>query len=59
MEIKENFGKFLKVLEAVTKKMKENEQDNKTLVKLLLSDQDLYSGIELTMQSIVTTAVKI
>ena len=58
-KLKKTLESFLKVLEAVTKKMKENELDSKTLIKLLLSNQDLYSGIELTVQSIVTAAVKI
>ena len=59
MEIKENFAKFLKVMEVVTKNMKDTELDSKCLIKLLLSDQNLSCGIELTLQSVVTAAVKI
>ena len=60
VEIKENFAKFLKFLEANTKHIDdENQLDNKSLIKLMMDDENLYSGIELTLQSIATSAVKI
>ena len=60
IEIKENFAKFLKVLEANTKHIDdENQLDSKSLIKLMMDDEKLYSGIELTLQSIATSAVKI
>ena len=59
VEIRENFAKFLKVIEAKTKDRDESKLDSKSLIKLLLSEHDLYSGVELTLHCIVTAAVKI
>ena len=59
IEIKENFAKFLKVLEANTKHMEEKQLDSKSLIKLMMDDENIYTGIELTLQSIATSAVKI
>ena len=39
--------------------MNETELDNKKLIKLLLGKEGLCDGIELTLQSVVTAAVKI
>ena len=58
-ELKENFMKFLKVLEKHTKHMENKTIDSKSLIKEFLVDEKLYSGTELTLHSIVTSAVKV
>ena len=58
-EIKENFIKFLKVLEKHVKPMEEKTIDSKRLIKEFLADEKLFTGVELTLHSIVTSAVKV
>ena len=57
-EVKENFFKFLKVLEIHTKHFNEKELDSKSIIKDLLCESKLFTGIELTLHSITTAAVK-
>ena len=47
------------MIDVITKDKDESELDSKSLIKLLLTEHDLYSGVELTLQSIVASAVKI
>ena len=58
-ELKENFSKFTKVLEKHIARLDEKELDSKTLIKEFLNDPKLFSGIELTLHSIITAAVKV
>ena len=59
VEIKDNFCKFLKVLERNIQNTEEKNLDSKTIIKEFLSDTELFSGIELTLHCIITSAVKI
>ena len=58
-EIKENFVKFLKVLENYTKHIDEKKLDSKSLIKDFLDDDKLFTGVELTLHCIASSAVKI
>ena len=57
-EVKENFFKFLKVLEIHTKHFNEKELESKSIIKDLLCESKLFTGIELTLHSTTTAAVK-
>ena len=59
IEIKENLSRFLMVLEAVIEPIEEKKLDSKTLLKTILIDPELYTGIELTLHSVCTAAVKV
>lgn len=56
LEMKENFGKFLKALESKRKDIEEEKLDSKSLI---CSEEDVFSGIELTLHSNPTAAVKV
>ena len=58
-EVKENFLKFLKALENHTKHFNEKDLDSKSIIKDFLYESKLFTGIELTLHSITTAAVKI
>ena len=58
MKSNKNFFKFLKVLEIHTKHFNEKELDSKSIIKDLLCESKLFTGIELTLHSITTAAVK-
>ena len=57
-EVKENFFKFIKVLEIHTKHFNEKELDSKNIIKDLLCESKLFTGIELTLHSIITASIK-
>ena len=59
LEIKENFSKFLKVLETVIEKIEDKKLDSKSLIKTILGDEELCCGIELTLHNICTAAAKV
>ena len=58
-EIKENFTKFLKVLESQLKHFEEMDYDSKVIIKHFLADPDLHIGIELTLNCLAASAVKV
>ena len=57
-EVKENFFKFIKVLEIHTKHFNEKELDSKNIIKDFLYESKLFTGIELTLHSIITASIK-
>jgi hypothetical protein len=58
VEIKENFAKFLKVVEKYIKGREVEKLDSKEIIKDFLREPELYSGVELTLHCVTVAAVK-
>ena len=58
-DIKENFTKFLKVLEQRMKLVVHKNFDSKAIIKEFLASPELYSGIELSLHCMTASAVKV
>ena len=58
-EIKDNFAKFLKVLEKEIKDKDVKKLDSKDIIKDFLRKPELYTGVELTLHSVSVAAIEI